>query len=369
MTPILFLFLFCAVIQLLYWLGIFLPSSFDGPTENRRKAPTRPPVSIVVCAHNQLPNLKQLVPALLEQQYPDFEVIIVNDRSEDGTEAWLRKQQFDVPELHGISISDVPQGINPKKHALVRGIATARHDILLLTDADCVPESDRWIDEISARYREEIQIVLGYSGYQSAPGLLNKVIRFETLVTAIQYLSRALKKHPYMGVGRNLSYRKSFFNRVSGLQQVMGITGGDDDLLVNQHARGHNTAVCISPQSRVISIPKTTWPEYFRQKVRHLSVGKYYRSGDKWLLGIFSASHIIFWSSLVSLLITHTPVYWVAAGFIIRQLALSWAVGRWSRKLGERISMYYVPLLDFLYSLNYLITGLVALFSRKISWH
>ena len=355
---------------MLYWLVIFSPFSFhssahEGPKESKESEG----VSIIVCAHNQLHNLKNLLPALMSQDHPRFEVLIVDDRSVDGTDNWLRSQQTTWANLIPIQITEVPQGLNPKKHALTKGIQAAQYELLLLTDADCTPVTNRWVSSMSLQYDQATDIVLGYSGYFESNSLLNKLIRYETVLTAMQYLSRAIVKQPYMGVGRNLSYRKSFFQKVGGLDQVMHITGGDDDLLINRFATGENTAYCLSKESVIKSIPKARWKTYFRQKLRHLSVGKHYKSRDKWILGIFSATHIIFWSSLVSLLMTQTLVFWVAVGYLVRQLALSLIVGRSSRKLGEHINAIYVPLLDFMYSFFYLYTGLAALTTKKINWH
>lgn len=371
MTLVFIIFLLCTGIQLLYWLVIFSPLSFYRATSNdhQKHLKTAEGVSIIICAHNQLYNLKDLLPALMTQDYPKFEVVVVDDRSRDTTKEWLKSQQAAWPLLRFLRISEVPKGSNPKKHALTKGIEIAQYELLLLTDADCMPASSGWIQHMVLCYKKETDIVLGYSGYVREKGLLNGLIRYETVLTAMQYLSRAIKKQPYMGVGRNMSYRKSFFQRVGGLNEVMHITGGDDDLLVNKYASGKNTAYCLNQGSVVKSLPKTSWKAYFRQKRRHLSVGKHYKSRDKWILGIFSATHIIFWSSLVSLLVTQTLVLWVAAAYMLRQLALSLIVGRSSRKLGEHISAFYVPLLDFLYSLFYLFTGLAALTTKKINWH
>ncbi|GJM27574.1 MAG: glycosyl transferase family 2 [Cyclobacteriaceae bacterium] len=330
---------------------------------------TNEKVSVIVCAHNQLHNLQILLPKLLKQDYPVYEIIIVNDRSTDGTKPWLEKQSYPRSKIRTLDITTVTKGQNPKKHALVRGVEAANYQLLLLTDADCYPKSNNWIRLMVQQYKPGINIVLGYSGYTPRPGLLNKLIRYETLVTAIQYLSRALAKKPYMGVGRNLSYKKAFFQHTGGLKGLMHLTGGDDDLFVNRNANGENTAVCLEKDSVVMSYPKLSWDAYFKQKIRHLSVGKYYKKADLLILGIFSVTHIIFWSSLVSLLVTQTMVGWVVAGFIIRQLSLSWVVEQSSRKLGEHIGICYVPLLDFLYSLFYLLTGLSALVTKKVDWH
>ncbi len=323
---------------------------------------------MIICAHNELHNLKTLIPSLAIQDHPCFELIVVNDRSKDGTIEWLQAFDYQGLALKLINISSCPQGQNPKKHALLKGIDAASHDLILLTDADCYPQSDSWISLMSDKFQGDIKIVLGYSGYEYNPGLLNKLIRYETLFTAVQYFSRALGNHPYMGVGRNLCYRKSYFVQVKGLQDVLHITGGDDDLFVNKYATEKNTAVCLNPDSFMISKPKQTWSAYLKQKKRHLSVGKYYSISDRLVLGIYSATHIIFWSSLVSLLITSTMVYWVVAGFIVRQLAHSLVIEKSSRKLEDHFKIGYVPFLDFLYSIFYLYTGLAAWSSSKINW-
>lgn len=373
-TLIFVVFLLCTLLQLIWLLGIFSRLAFSRGQYRQSTGVSKPAndhkgVSVIICAHNELANLKNLIPALINQDYPMYEIILVDDRSTDGTAEWLQIQQIREANLKLVTVTSCPQGQNPKKHALLQGINAASHDVLLLTDADCLPKSNAWITLMAGQYKDQTKFVLGYSGYQKTSGLLNKQIRYETLMTAMQYLSRALNKKPYMGVGRNLSYRKSYFQQVDGLWQIMHLTGGDDDLFVNKFATGENTEVCLEKDAVMVSKPKSTWTGYFKQKLRHLFAGKYYKTSDKWILGIFSVTHIIFWSSLVSLLITSTMVYWVAAGFIIRQLALTSVVGKSSQKLGEPIGILCLPLLDFLYSFFYLYTGLAALSSKKVKWH
>ena len=375
MSLIFIIFLICTILQLIWWLAIFsrlaLLSPVEDVTQHSDPSNGEPnqPVSIIICSHNELSNLRRLIPKLVSQEYQSFEVIIVDDRSSDGTTEWLNLQQSSDSRIRLISITETPTGINPKKHALITGISAATHDKLLLTDADCIPVSNQWIKGMVAGYdNDRIEVILGFSGYYKLPGLLNALIRYETLITAIQYFSRAIAHKPYMGVGRNLSYRKSFFKRTGGLSNVMHITGGDDDLIINQYANGENTTISLHKSTFTQSHPETRWGSYFKQKLRHLSVGKHYKMADKWVLGIFSFTHIIFWSSLVSLLVAKTMVYWVTAGFLLRQFALSWVVEQSSRKLNEHIGILLVPLLDLLYGLFYLVTGLAALTTKDIRW-
>lgn len=366
-TIILALFIICTVVQAYYLLKVFGGLAYKKSLQSPLNT-TQHPVSVLICAHNEKNNLARLLPAIFSQQYPQFQVVISLDRCNDGSMEWLQDQQAQWPHLKIVEISKTPAATNSKKFALLQAIEAADHDVLLLTDADCYPMSNRWMEKMSAGFNQEVQIVLGYSPYEKAGGLLNAFIRYETLLTGIQYLSRALDGHPYMGVGRNLAYRKSYFKASEGLKPFMHVTGGDDDLFVNYHAGKHNTRVCLGKHSLMTSIPKNRFIEFLAQKKRHLSVGKKYKTRDKFVLGIFSLSHIIFWSSLVSLLITATHMALVIALFIFRQFVLSILINRSTQRLGDRFPIGMLPVVDFLYSVYYGYIGLVALTSNKINW-
>ncbi|MEM6297468.1 MAG: glycosyltransferase [Bacteroidota bacterium] len=233
-------------------------------------------VSIVVAARNERPNLETFLPRLLEQNFPDFEVLIIDDRSTDGTSDFL--SDFKHPKLRFFRISDKPEHLDGKKNALTKGIEKAQGEVILLTDADCYPASEHWISLMTAPFsREEIQIVLGYSPYERRRGLLNKFIQFETLNTASQYLTSARLGIPYMGVGRNLAYRKTLFDAVGGLKPWQEQVGGDDDLFVGTYATAKNTITVTHPESHVFSVPKQNFRAWLRQKIRHLGVGNAYR--------------------------------------------------------------------------------------------
>ncbi len=360
------LFAICTLVQLYYILIVFGALAWTKVQKASQK-PSGQAVSVLICAHNELENLKVLVPALKKQQYPNFQVVIALDRCTDGSLGWL--EQLNWSALTLVNIRDTPPKINGKKHALLQAIASAEFDALLLTDADCWPSSNLWIQSMMDCFEEKTDIVLGYSPYAVKPGLLNDFIQYETLLTGMQYLSQALKGHPYMGVGRNMGYRKRFFNSTHNLQPYMQVTGGDDDLFVNKNATKTNTAVCLQEDSFMISKPKISVSAYLIQKKRHLSVGKLYNMRDKVILAIFSVSHIIFWSSLVSLLMTAS--YWVMVVllFLIRQIVLTVVVARSSQRLGGRFKLRVLPLVDFLYSVYYGYIGLVALTSKKVKWH
>jgi glycosyltransferase involved in cell wall biosynthesis len=244
--------------------------------------------------------LKEFIPKLLSQKHKNFELIIVDDRSTDGSLDYLRELSKLDQKLKHIRIDQTPEGMSAKKYALTLGIKAAKYETIIFTDADCVPESPDWLNAVLNGYDDKnIKLVLGYSKYEKRIGFLNKFIRFETSVTALHYLSFAFKKIPYMGVGRNLSYTKTLFLDNNGFQPYMSFLSGDDDLFVQKVATGSNTNIVTSNASHTLSKPKETLNEYVIQKVRHLNVGKYYKAKHKSVLGLLFLSLLIFYICLV----------------------------------------------------------------------
>lgn len=357
-------FFAAAGVQLLYL--IFFIYAFGRKRTDTTTDPV--PVSVLVCAHDEEVNLRELIPVLLAQDYPRFEVVIVNDRSNDGTYDFLLKETKDDPRLRMVNVDHVPAHVNGKKFGITLGIRAAAFEWILFTDADCRPSGKDWISGMSRQLNDQAQFVLGYSPYQKVSGFLNLFIRFESLLTALQYFSFALLKNPYMGVGRNLAYRKSLFLEKKGFNQFLNVTGGDDDLFVNQHAKGATTRVSLSHETLVFSIPKKTWRSFFNQKVRHLSVGKRYRLKHRILLGIFALTWIITWFTGATLVSLDMTKWWIPAAMMVRILLLMIAVRTFVKQTRLPFEWWAIPILDFLYSIYYISTGLVALLTKKIRW-
>jgi len=326
------------------------------------------PVSVIVCAHDEEQNLRELIPLLLQQDYPEFEVVIVDDRSNDTTFDFLLAETAKDHRLRMVHVNRTPAHANGKKYGITLGIKAAKYNWLLFTDADCRPQDNQWIRSMASGFSEDTKFVLGVSPYSRKAGVLNAFIRFETLVTAIQYVAFTLLGKPYMGVGRNLAYRKSVFMDNKGFNDFINVTGGDDDLFVNQHATAQSTVVCLEPSSFVISKPHTTWSAYFRQKLRHLSVGKYYRFGHRVMLGCFALSWLLTWFLAIPLVIESTIMYWAISALVVRLILFSIVVSVSSKRLGQPFEVWAVLPLDFIYAFYYLVTGLVALVSKKIRW-
>lgn len=277
---------------------------------------SKSPVSIVVCFHNEVDFLEQCLLGVLDQDHPEFEVVAVDDHSTDGSADIVGRLAGVYPNLRLLQPGPTRPG---KKDALSAGIAAARYENLLLTDADCVPASDHWIAEMTAPLAE-YEVVLGCSPYKYRPGGLNFWQRFEATYVALQYVGFAGRGMPYMGVGRNLAYRKSFFARAGGLALHSDLPGGDDDLLINGHALAGNTVCVIDPGAWTYSEPTQSWREYLRQKLRHQSVGRRYRGLHKVVLTGLALSHGILF--LTGFLLLFTPLWywaicWYTARFVV----------------------------------------------------
>lgn len=288
------------LIQLFYYSWFFSRVAFHRPRVRTRSQ--QHPVSVIVCAKDEDENIARNLPGVLVQNYSStYEVIAVNDNSVDDSKYILQelKKTF-KDKLKIVELTQEAKLISGKKYPLSIGIKEAHHEVLLLTDADCVPASEHWVRKMQEAYDDNIEIVLGYGGYHRRPGLLNKLIRFETFHSALQYLSFALAGIPYMGVGRNLSYKRDVFFRHKGFSSINHIPGGDDDLFVNKAAVKRNTNVVIDKDAVTLSVAKGTWKEWIKQKTRHYSTAKYYKPFHKFLLGLYSLSQFLFYPLLIA---------------------------------------------------------------------
>ncbi|HMC86280.1 MAG TPA: glycosyltransferase, partial [Chitinophagaceae bacterium] len=289
-----YLFVTITIIQLLYYWIFFQKVAFY--KKKVKEKSQQHPVSVIVCARDEAGNIAHNLPGVLVQTYPStHEVIVVNDNSEDETKYLLEELRKTFKHLQCVNLDYEAKLIPGKKYPLSIGIKEAKYEVVLLTDADCMPATEFWLQKMQDGYAEGIEIVLGYGSYNKRPGLLNKLIRFETFHTALQYLSYALAGTPYMGVGRNLSYTKKLFFQNKGFSSLNHVTGGDDDLFINMVATKNNTAVVIDPEAITLSEPKKIWKDWIRQKTRHYTTGKFYKSKHRFLLGIYAITHFLFY--------------------------------------------------------------------------
>ena len=348
-----YLFVAVTIVQVFYYTCFFGRVAFY--KSNPKKKSQQHPVSVIICARDEDENLARNLPGVLVQSYRStYEVVAVNDNSLDDSKYILQELKKTFKKLNIIELTHEAVHISGKKYPLSVGIREAKHEVLLLTDADCVPASEHWIEKMQHGYDENIEIVLGYGAYHKRKGLLNKLIRFETFHTALQYLSYALAGIPYMGVGRNLSYKKSLFLRNKGFSSINHVPSGDDDLFINKVATAKNTGVVIDPDAITRSIPKTTWASWLRQKSRHYTTAKFYKSKHKFLLGLYFATQFIFYPLLAATVIFYD---WrlVLPIFGIRFLLQGFVLYKSMNKMGEKDLWPWFILLDMWMFFYYII--------------
>jgi glycosyltransferase involved in cell wall biosynthesis len=348
-------YVFCllTLVQLFYYLFFFSRLAFY-KAKPRTTSQTHP-VSVIVCARDEAANLAKNLPGALVQQYSTtHEVIVVDDNSYDDSKYLLEEYQRIYRQLQVVLLKQEAKLIPGKKFPLSIGIKTAKHEIVLLTDADCVPASEFWIDKMQQSFDEKTEIVLGYGAYHKQAGLLNKIVRWETFHTALQYFSYALAGKPYMGVGRNLSYKKTIFYRHKGFSAHNNIPSGDDDLFINMAATKKNTRINIDKDAFTLSEAPKTWAGWIKQKNRHYSTGKFYKPVHKFLLGLYTFSHFLFYPLLVASLIFYN---WQLALMVfgIRFLIQGIVLYHCMKKLNEQAMYPWFLFIDMWMFFYYLI--------------
>ena len=354
------------VIQFLYYTGIY--SRVLITVKNLGNKKDLPPLSVIISTNNEADNVQNFLPLILNQDYNKFELIVVNDRSTDKTQDILNQFQEIYNNLKVIIINELSEKISGKKNALTKAIETAKHEHLIFTDADCYPVSKNWLRTIANSYTKKTEIVIGYGGYEKQKGFLNKIIRFETLFNAMQYMSFALLGFPYMGVGRNLSYKKSLFLQNNGFSTHKKITSGDDDLFINKTANKKNTEVLINNESITISIPKTKFKDYLKQKRRHLSTGKYYKQKHKLLLGTEILSRFFFYIGIIFSLFFQKFNEIALIMYSVKLLSIFIITKSFSGKLKEKHNLFFIPIFDILIPVINLFIYISTLFNNKIEW-
>ncbi len=359
---------FCGIlcVRLFYLLFFFARLAFYNPKAkptNRANA-----VSVVVCARDEATNLAKNLPSILVQNYKGtHEVIVVDDNSFDDTKYLLEGLKKDFKQLHIIELTQEAKMIPGKKFPLSIGIKTAQHEIVLLTDADCVPASENWINSVQAMYDDDTEIVLGYGAYHKKTGLLNKLIRWETFHSAMQYLSYALAGFTYMGVGRNLSYKKTIFYRHKGFSAHNNILGGDDDLFINMAATKKNVKINIDKDSFTLSDAADSFSDWKKQKFRHYSTSKYYKPLHKFLLAAYAFAQFIFYPVLISSIVffnLQITIYMFAIFVLIQTIVYAKAM----YKLGEKDLLPYFIFLDIWMFFYYIIFALALVKKPRPTW-
>ncbi len=355
-----------AFIQILYYWMVFSRLAFYKKKEKPMQ--DMPPVSVVICARDEFFNLEKFLPVVLDQDYPDYEVVVVNDNSSDESKGLLYEFASRYKHLKLVSLDQELNFFKGKKFPLSLGIKSAKNELVLLTDADCKPAGKDWIRCMIRNFDDQADVVLGYGPYFKRKGFLNTLIRFDTFMVALQYFSYSLAGLTYMGVGRNLAYRRSLFFKNNGFISHYTISSGDDDLFVNQVSNRKNTRIEVDSDAYTYSNPKTNFSQWFRQKNRHLSTSKHYRRIHKFLLGTWAITQILFYFGAVFLLVSNVYPLIILSIFALRLISQLIISKLALEKLNEKGFWLLVPLLELFFVVFNPILAVSSIFYKKNQW-
>ncbi|GIV33044.1 MAG: glycosyl transferase family 2 [Chitinophagales bacterium] len=356
------LFFASFAILVFFYLAFFLRFALRSEQQPAEKA-YWPPVTVIICARNEWHNLQRFLPLVLHQDYPFFEVIVVNDGSTDNTAGGL--QSINHNRLRVISHQKRDDDFSGKRSALRAGLEAAAYEIILLTDADCLPASNRWIQCMVSALQEGQQIVLGYSPYLPEEGLLNRFIRYENFLTALYYLSFASAGFPYMGVGRNLLYRKSVLAEIKTPVTKRTLMSGDDDLTVNRLAHKQNVALMIHPDAHVFTLAPAAFSAFIHQKRRHYAAGYHYRMRHQAVLGTLYFSQVAFNVTFLILLLQGFMLIGAITIFLIKNFLQLLIFRKAMQKLNVHNLWLFTPVFDICASLFFVTLGSLSLFKVK----
>lgn len=359
------LFILALIAQLWYYLRYYRKLAFYKKTDTPAN---QPPVSIIICARNEEDNLVEFLPTIFTQDYPNFEVVVVNDCSFDNTADILKELVKKQKNLKVVTINESKNHVHGKKVALMMGIKGATNEHLLLTDADCRPNSKEWLKNMVQHFSTETEIVLGYGAFEKQKGFLNKLIRFDNFLNSLQFLSFALAGRTYMGNGRNLAYKKSLFFKMKGFASHYHIEAGDDDLFVNEAATKHNSKIEVSINTHTISRVKRTFKGWVWQKRRHSSTFKRYNSQSKLSLLTIRFSLYLLFAAFITLLILQFQPLVVLSLFVLRFSIQMIIFNKSMNLLAEKDLLLFSPVIEFILLFVYPLIAVMNFLISKNKW-
>jgi glycosyltransferase involved in cell wall biosynthesis len=354
------------LLQLIYYVFVYgKVSRYRLPEENYNF----PPVSVVLVTKDEQENLKERLPVILEQQYPDFEVVIVNNASSDETEFVLKVFQKIYPQLKVVNLySEAPNKFLGKKYPLSIGIKSAKNDCVLLTNVNCVPNSLFWIMNMVRGLSQTRNTIIGFNFYEREKTLFNSLVQYDTIINAINYGGMALLGNPYKATGDNIIIsREEFFNSGSFLS-LYNVACGDMELYVNRITKGKKTSVILNEEAYI----KTETPQSFslwcRYKKRNIKTAYYYKFLDKLLVAIPSWTTLFFYATFVTLFLLNFPWQWILTGCILKFAIQIIFFQNASKVLMKNNLCIFAPLFEIFFLVFNTIMGISVLFSRKDRW-
>lgn len=331
-----------------------------------------PPLSVIIYAREEVENLRRNLTAVLEQDYPQFEVIVINDGNTDESEDYLTLQVEKYPNLYHSFVPSSSRYISRKKLAITLGIKASKYDWLVFTEANCLPGSNQWLRTMARNFTSHAQIVLGYSGYERGKGWLHKRASFDNLFTSMRYLGYALAGKPYMGIGRNMAYRKELFYAQKGFSAHLNLQRGDDDLFINKTATSENTRVETDANAVVRVQPVFRTKDWQEEKISYMATAHFYRGIQRNLSGFETTTRLLFHATwIAALVIGILNFHWLVAGIAFLMFALRYTmqaliINKTAKDLGEKRRYFFtLPVFDILQPMQSLRWKLYCQFRKR----
>ena len=318
--------------------------AFEKPSQKTIK---KTAVSVVIYAKNDAENLKAFLPSVIEQDYPNFEIVLINNASYDKTLKVMNHFAASHQNIKIVDVKNIEAFWGNKKYALTLGIKASKNDYLLFIDANCKPLSNKWIYEMSSNFSDKKTIILGHKGFTKIKkSFLNKIIRFESSVKAISCFAFTKLGKPFIGVSNNIAYTKTMFFNANGFMNHIKVPNGEAELFVNQIANSTNTTICFSKESFTESMPATSFKHWFKQKKHDtLSLLKY-KQNHKILIGFIYITQLLFWF-LIILLLSFAYKWHIVGSLLLFYLILQYIIyGISLKKLNENDLLIWIPFLE-----------------------
>lgn len=341
---------------------------------NRRKAEKEtqsdnaalPGVSVVIATKNEEYNLKDKLAFFLEQDYPEFEVIVVNDASADDTEYVLKAFSKLYPNLKMVNIVENVNKFKGRKFPISLGIKAAKYDYVVLSHADCQPAGFDWLKNMMSNFTKRKSIVLGYAYCKQSKGLFNKVVQYDNVRTAINYIGLALCGQPYMGDGRNLAYKKDLFFKAGGFTKHYNLTLGDDDIFISSVANSQNTTVALAPESFVTFEQKRNKSDWRKLKKERLASRRFFKFKHKFLLSLLPLSAFLFYAGVISLALLAFPYQYIILALLLKFILQMIVYFKVCKRLGVKKIHLFAPLFEIYFLFFDAKMRIISLFSRKV---
>lgn len=340
------------LLLLLYYFALYGRFVFR---KEKKPAPVEdlPPVSVVLAARDESHLLIKSLPVLLSQDYPNYEVVLVNDNSIDETSDLVKEFKNTYPNIHYVDMTSSISNIRGKKFPLAIGIKAAKNEVVVLTDASSIPSSPYWLQHIAGRFTRKTRVVFGGVSVIRKSGFINALMRFDAVRNIITSFSYTLAGMPVMANGRNLAYTRTLFLKNKELFMAQPrMPYGDDDIFMNKVAA---TATCdVEPDSdALISQTGLTPSRWFQQKKASFVTRSYYTTGSRILLKAYNFLSFLFYAALVCTIVfclKDFVLLGIGIGVAVLKIAAQHLVfGKAAKKINEKGLTPFLLLYDLVF--------------------